>query len=625
MCVGPLVGETLLMCGIFGVVVDSSTVDQGLLKDLAEQARRRGRDSSGLVVGAGGSYRIQRADHDVMRLLRASDTRRAHAVLGHSRLITDGMADNQPVVVGEWAVLHNGIVTNADQIWHDLDIERRLDIDSEVIPAILEQEICGGATAEEAAQAVLARCRGVVSCAAISPTRGELLLFSNNGSLYVGQRGAVTAFSSEEHVLRSAQFGDIQNVRDSVILLTIPTGQLVEATNTEIVRRNLVPAFSSDESERALLRYEDPGHRRCSKCILPETMPFIRFDANGVCNYCANYRVRNVPRDLDELEALIQPYRRTDGLECIIPFSGGRDSSFALHVAARELGLRCVTYTYDWGMVTDLGRRNVSRMCQQLSVENIIIAADISKKRRNIALNLKAWLNHPNLGLLSLLTAGDKYFFKYLSEVQEKTGVSLNIWGINPLETTHFKAGFLGIAPSFESKTVYRGGLGAQVDYHAKRFREMARGKGYFNRSLPDTLAGEYWRSVHKKHDYFHLFDFWRWDEDEINNLILGEYDWEMAPDTSTTWRIGDGTAAFYNYANYTIAGFTEHDTFRSNQIREGQLSRERALELVTDENQPRYENIRWYLDTIGFDFSTTVRIVNSMRRSDPWDLVESA
>ena len=67
-------------------------------------------------------------------------------------------------------------------------------------------------------------------------------------------------------------------------------------------------------------------------------------------------------------------------------------------------------------------------------------------------------------------------------------------------------------------------------------------------------------------------------DEDLINSKLVNEYDWEIAPDTSTTWRIGDGTAAFYNYVYYTVAGFTEHDTFRSNQIREGQMSRERLL-----------------------------------------------
>ncbi|MEO6533006.1 MAG: hypothetical protein ABIO06_05460, partial [Pseudolysinimonas sp.] len=83
------------------------------------------------------------------------------------------------------------------------------------------------------------------------------------------------------------------------------------------------------------------------------------------------------------------------------------------------------------------------------------------------------------------------------------------------------------------------------------------------------------------------------------------------APDTQTTWRIGDGTAAFYNYAYYTIAGFTEHDTFRSNQIREGDITREEALRLVEEENQPRYPNLKWYLDVVGIDFATAIGAIN--------------
>ena len=83
---------------------------------------------------------------------------------------------------------------------------------------------------------------------------------------------------------------------------------------------------------------------------------------------------------------------------------------------------------------------------------------------------------------------------------------------------------------------------------------------------------------------------------DKIDNLIeetlIKEYNWELAADTKTTWRIGDGTAGFYNYIYYTIAGFTEHDTFRSNQVREGVITRKKALELVNEENRPRYENI---------------------------------
>ena len=63
---------------------------------------------------------------------------------------------------------------------------------------------------------------------------------------------------------------------------------------------------------------------------------------------------------------------------------------------------------------------------------------------------------------------------------------------------------------------------------------------------------------------------------------------------------------------------FTEHDTFRSNQIREGVLSREDALVLVAEENRPRYPNIKWYLDAIGMDFAEVISVVNAMPRPTP-------
>ena len=190
-----------------------------------------------------------------------------------------------------------------------------------------------------------------------------------------------------------------------------------------------------------------PELRRCTRCILPETMPFIRFDDEGVCNYCHNYKQRNKPKPKEELFGLVEPYRREHGPDCIVPFSGGRDSCYGLHLIVNELKMKPITYTYDWGMVTDLGRRNISRMCAELGVENIIVADDIAKKRDNIAMNLKAWLKSPHLGMVSILTAGDKHFFRHVETIKKQTGIDINLWGTSPLEVTHFKAGFLGIPP----------------------------------------------------------------------------------------------------------------------------------------------------------------------------------
>ena len=59
------------------------------------------------------------------------------------------------------------------------------------------------------------------------------------------------------------------------------------------------------------------------------------------------------------------------------------------------------------------------------------------------------------------------------------------------------------------------------------------------------------------------------------------------------------------------MAGFTEFDTFRSNQIREGLITRETALNLVKLENKPRYQSIKWFLDVIDLDFEKTINRIN--------------
>ena len=601
------------MCGIFGIITEDR-IKSDQLRLLALHSRQRGRDSSGLIYYERDSYKVKRADYDIKQLLANQNHLNTRVVMGHSRLITNGLGDNQPVLRDGMCVIHNGIIVNDKALWDSLDLQPNFEIDSEVIIGIALRYLNDGGALANLPEKILSQCKGTISCALVIPGDGKVLLFSNNGSLYVGKHVGATYFASERYPLETLCCTDIEQIFHEPLVIDIPKTNKISVEDEHTRTENLIPAFKNIAAEEALLVYPKHNLRRCTKCLLPETMPYISFDSKGVCNYCDTYKPRNNPKPKEELFGLVEPYRRKNGPDCIVPFSGGRDSTYGLHLIVTELRMKPIAYTYDWGMVTDLGRRNISRMCAELGVENIIVADDISKKRRNIAINLKAWLKSPHLGMISIFTAGDKHFFRHVETVKRQTGINLNLWGVNPLEVTHFKAGFLGVKPDFEEKRVYMHGIAKQLNYQWLRLKAMLQSPGYFNRSLWDTISGEYYRSFTEKEDYYHIFDYWRWDE-KITDAILEQYDWERAPDTNATWRIGDGTAAFYNYLYYTVAGFTEHDTFRSNQIREGQISREEALIMVQDENRPRYQNIRWYLDAIGMDFGEVISLINAIPR----------
>ena len=179
------------MCGIFGIV-SKQPIHRTKLDLLALRSERRGKDSSGLVKIADGECVVVRSDQRLTTLRRTFPIGTSRLVFGHSRLVTNGTKDNQPVVRDGIVVVHNGIVVNHAEIWPILGAEPHLDVDTEVIAAIIASHLSQGGDLSKAADKVFELCDGVISCLCLIPAQGKLLAFSNNGSLF---KGALTVMS----------------------------------------------------------------------------------------------------------------------------------------------------------------------------------------------------------------------------------------------------------------------------------------------------------------------------------------------------------------------------------------------------------------------------------------------
>lgn len=584
------------------------------------------------------------------------------ALLAHSRLVTNGSSmlhqNNQPVRVGSVTVIHNGIVVNDEALWQKRPKLKRLaEVDTEVIAAYLDDSLTEGNDPIAATKAVFTELKGAASIAWVGAGEDRLLLATNTGDLYYSYPSdGVFTFASERYILDKAISASLSSsqLNDSGVNwlqprfgLTIgldqsgvstfslqdetvnsPKPEKATSLNKNVVVfedlsspiRSFEPIISR-AADYSLLRYSESyvqSLKRCSACVLPETFPFISFDANGVCSYCRGYRPRYRGKDiLSEKERFVRSlerYKARSGKpDVLVPFSGGRDSSYGLHLIKNEFGFNPITFTYDWGMVTDLARRNIARMCGSLGIQNILVSADIKKKRENIRKNVSAWLRKPDLGMIPLFMAGDKHFFSIVNKLKMQTGIRLDLWSANPLENTDFKSGFCGVEPRFDKERLDYLTVLQKVrlaGYYGSRF---IGNPAYLNSSLLDTAAAFFAYYFEPRKDFYFMFDHVIWNEDEVNKTLLDEYEWEIAEDTKSTWRIGDGTAPFYNYIYVTAKGFSEFDTFRSNQVREGMITREQALKSVFEENRPRAQSIKWYLDTIGLDFNAVVSRINQL------------
>ena len=117
------------------------------------------------------------------------------------------------------------------------------------------------------------------------------------------------------------------------------------------------------------------------------------------------------------------------------------------------------------------------------------------------------------------------------------------------------------------------------------------------------------------KDDFLWLYHYIDWSEDKIVKTITEEYDWETSSDTATTWRIGDGTASFYNYIYQTMAGFTEDDDMLSNMVRENMIDREEAVRRSIEYSKPRKDSIVEYLQSVGLNVEETLVKINSAKK----------
>ncbi|GAK57898.1 putative lipopolysaccharide biosynthesis protein [Candidatus Vecturithrix granuli] len=675
------------MCGIFGIIANKEAgftynVTKPIVDRLFTLSESRGKEASGIAIltqqviqviksPMPASAFIQTPEYQELLEVVFSgngqpDTRQheeqdsSFAIIGHSRLVTNGShqihENNQPVIAAEIVGIHNGIITNVDQLWrHFSDLERKYEIDTEILLRLVRKFFEETGDLGAAVQKVYTLIEGAASIALLFSELHSILLATNTGSLYVysAQNNTYHIFASERWILQkliqktplphikkeckirhieanSGYIVDLKHLNSQHFLLH-SNGHEHSVPISSLTSRRLIRDVSSQQSYK---QHHVPGQgpyilpssfnddyprnqeriktlRRCTKCILPETMPFIEFDEQGVCNFCHHHTPLEY-RGLDALLQTIAPYRRSDGQpDCLVTFSGGRDSSYGVHIVKTVLNMNPVTYTYDWGMVTDLARRNQMRLCGKLGIEHILVSADIAKKRSNIRKNVLAWLKKPDLGTIPLFMAGDKQYFYYANKIGKQTGCQMIILCENPLETTRFKSGFCGIAPDHRGRQTFKLRLIDKIKLAQYYGKQCLTNPAYLNSSLLDTL-GAYCSYYFIPHNYFDIYQYIKWDEAEIISTLRTEYNWETAVDTSSTWRIGDGTASFYNYIYYTMAGFTENDTFRSNQIRENIISRQDALELVEKENAPRYASIQWYCDIIGIDFEETIKIINA-------------
>ncbi|MBI4550392.1 MAG: N-acetyl sugar amidotransferase [Candidatus Omnitrophica bacterium] len=122
----------------------------------------------------------------------------------------------------------------------------------------------------------------------------------------------------------------------------------------------------------------------CSACVMDHTVPGIRFDVAGVCNFCALHKKleREFPlnssgrRRLEKIVSRIKAEGKGRKYDCVLGVSGGRDSTYTMHVAKKVFGLRPLAVHFNDGFGNPVAGENMIKASKKLGIDLRTITSD---------------------------------------------------------------------------------------------------------------------------------------------------------------------------------------------------------------------------------------------------------
>ena len=353
--------------------------------------------------------------------------------------------------------------------------------------------------------------------------------------------------------------------------------------------------------------------KRCARCGLPETYETIQYDSYGVCNICNQYEYKKDKIDWSErkrmLDSLVQEYRGKNDYDCLIPFSGGKDSTYTLYYLVKEYRLKPLVVQFNHGFMRPNLLSNNERTFKKLGVDVLSFTPN--------------WKVVKRLMLESLIRKGDFCWhchtgiFSYPMHVAIKYQIPLVFWGEPSSEyTAYYDYRENEIEKVDESRFNRFVNLGITAE-------DM---KGMIQKDFdldPRDLAPYTYPPIRdlKKLQYQSvcLGSFISWDTKRHFEVISKELGWQgdevegMPPGKYSYEKIECYMQGVRDYLKYLKRGYSRVTQMTALDIRNGRMERQEADQLVAQWEGKKPPSLQLFLEYLEMSEEEFNKIVQKL------------
>lgn len=330
----------------------------------------------------------------------------------------------------------------------------------------------------------------------------------------------------------------------------------------------------------------------CTRCLMPNTRPHTPFDG-GVCQACKNFDSRknvNWDKRLNELKDICDRHRSKDGSwDCFIPVSGGKDSHAIIYWIKEVMKMNPLLITLgDPFTSTKAGLNNYYNMGNTFNCDQILGTISPDLVRRLTRSTFEEFLDPLRFIEQVLNTLPFK--------IGSKLGISLSFKGEAP---------FIYGASTEENKSVLERILKRTVQFDSNYWIERGAKRDELNAIRP--LSDKEMNQLKPESYYMSYFVPWssvsNWEIAKRYGFVDLSHEWKREGCIEDFEQIDSMAYLTHLWLKYPKFGFQRTSDIASRRIREGNLSVEKAKELIL-----KYDHkldqlaLKDFIDFLGID-----------------------
>lgn len=335
--------------------------------------------------------------------------------------------------------------------------------------------------------------------------------------------------------------------------------------------------------------------KQCKRCLTPETHEAITFDSEGICSVCRQAEQKRAAINWEErgrwLTQLVDQYRGKALYDCIVPYSGGKDSVFQLWYVVKKLGLTPLVVRFDhWGF-RPLVAENNERVFKELGVDVLTFTPDFHIVQDLMLESLKrtgdfCWHCHTGV-------------FGHTMQIALRYQVPLVIYGESSSEYVSYTS-FDEITEADDKYFDLRINLGmnadAMYDYLGGRWEK----RRLYPYAYPDPQA---LKDMGCRAIWLGNYIFW--DTQANARLIQEELGWkgqdvEGIPPSYSYEKIECKFQGIRDYCRYIKRGYGRTAHLAAIDIRAGRMTTEEGRALIAAHDGKRPAALPYFLSTVG-------------------------